>query len=60
MTRVAECVFRDKSNEDLYGLFHATLSGQVLLKATQALIIIAPQESAVEAISVSTDLVLTA
>jgi len=27
MTRVAECVFRDKSNEDLYGLFHAMLSG---------------------------------
>ena len=27
MTRVAEWVFRDKSNEDLYGLFHATLPG---------------------------------
>ncbi|MCW0314734.1 hypothetical protein NB694_004534 [Pantoea ananatis] len=26
MSRVAECVFCDKSNGDLYGLFHAMLS----------------------------------
>ncbi len=27
MTRAAELMFRDKSNEDPYGLFHATLPG---------------------------------